>query len=157
MAKEADMRTPASIKGHPIHVMLIAFPVGLFVFSLICDLVSLRSAEAQTWALVAFFTMVGGFVGALCAAIPGLVDLLFLWSSANAHIRKTAITHMAINLVIVVLYAINIGLRIDDMTDNRGAPLILSFVAVLALVVSGWLGGMLVHEHGVGVDVVTKD
>src|SRR5438046_9671383 len=71
-----DMRTPASISGHPIHAMLIVFPVGLLIFSLVCDIASLRSADPNTWATVALYTMIGGFIGALAAAIPGLIDLL---------------------------------------------------------------------------------
>ena len=58
------MRTPASIAGHPVHPMLITFPIGLLVFSLICDLISLRGANLETWATVALYTMVGGFIGA---------------------------------------------------------------------------------------------
>ena len=143
------MRTPASIGGHPIHAMLIVFPVGLFIFSLICDLCSLRSADPGPWVLVAFYTMVGGFIGALAAAIPGLIDLLSL---ADKAIKKTAIIHMSINLTAVALYAINIWLRMSSNT-NVGTPLLLSVVAVALLAVSGWLGGKMVHEYGVGVDV----
>ena len=143
------MRTPASIAGHPIHPMLIVFPVGLLIFSLICDLISTRSADPATWALVAFYTMVGGFIGALVAAVPGLIDLLSL---ADKAIKKTAITHMSINLVAVALYAVNIWLR-ASATTNTGTPLLLSVVGVALLAVSGWLGGKMVHEHGVGVDV----
>ncbi|MDQ6702364.1 MAG: DUF2231 domain-containing protein [Pseudomonadota bacterium] len=143
------MRTPASIAGHPIHAMLIVFPVGLLIFSLICDIVSTRSADPSTWALVAFYTMVGGFIGALLAAVPGLIDLLSL---ADAGIKKTAIIHMSINLVAVALYAINIWMRASTGT-NTGTPFLLSVVAVALLAVSGWLGGKMVHEHGVGVDV----
>jgi uncharacterized membrane protein len=146
------MRTPASIAGHPIHPMLITFPVGLFIFSLICDVVSTQSAEPATWALVAFYTMVGGLVGALAAAIPGLIDLLSLQDPA---IRKTAITHMSINLVVVALYAINIWLRMKSGT-NVGTPLVLSVIAVAMLAVSGWLGGKMVHLAGVGVDVASR-
>ena len=112
------MRTPASISGHPIHAMLIVFPVGLFIFSLICDLCSTQSANPATWALVAFYTMVGGFIGALAAAIPGLIDLLSL---ADKAIKKTAITHMSINLVAVALYAVNIWMRMNSNT-NTGTP-----------------------------------
>jgi len=63
----------------------------------------------------------GGFIGTLAAAIPGLIDLLSLTDPA---IRKTALIHMAINLVAVALYAINIWLR----THGSGSrtPLILS-------------------------------
>ncbi|TMG87322.1 MAG: DUF2231 domain-containing protein [Betaproteobacteria bacterium] len=143
------MRTPASIGGHPIHAMLIVFPVGLLIFSLICDLISLRSADPTTWATVAFYTMVGGFIGALAAAVPGLIDLLSL---ADKDTKKIAITHMSINLVAVTLYAVNIWLRTGS-ASNTGTPLLLSVVAVALLAVSGWLGGKMVHEHGVGVDV----
>lgn len=143
------MRTPASIAGHPIHAMLIVFPVGLFIFSLVCDLISTQSADPAKGALVALYTMVGGFIGALAAAIPGLIDLLSL---ADKAIKKTAITHMSINLVVVALYAVNIWMRMSSNT-NTGTPLLLSVIAVALLAVSGWLGGKMVHEHGVGVDV----
>src|SRR5688572_22724486 len=70
------MRTPASVAGHPIHPMLIVFPVGLLIFSLVCDLISLVVTDDSVWATVALYTMVGGFIGALLAAVPGLIDLL---------------------------------------------------------------------------------
>jgi uncharacterized membrane protein len=146
------MRTPASIGGHPIHAMLIVFPVGLFIFSLVCDLISTQSADPATWALVAFYTMVGGFIGALAAAIPGLIDLLSLTDKGT---KKTAITHMSINLVAVALYAVNIWMRMGSHA-NTGTPLVLSVIAVALLAVSGWLGGKMVHEYGVGVDVAPK-
>lgn len=143
------MRTPASIAGHPIHPMLIAFPVGLFVFSLVCDVVSLRVTDPAPWQVVAYFTMAGGFVGALAAAIPGLIDLLSL---SDRDMRRTALWHMSINLVIVALYAVNLWLRTASGGDNHGTPWVLSLVAVALLFVSGWLGGKLVHVYGVGVD-----
>ncbi len=66
------MRTPASISKHPIHPMLVVFPIGLWVFSFICDLIGLAMGMPSTWTTVAFYTMVGGLVGALLAAVPGL-------------------------------------------------------------------------------------
>jgi uncharacterized membrane protein len=143
------MRTPASIAGHPLHPMLITIPVGLFVFSLICDLISLRSASPETWTTVAQYTMAGGFIGALLAAIPGVIDFLSLEES---RIRKIAILHMALNLVAVTLYAVNLWLRIYS-GSNQGLPLILSLIAAGILGVSGWLGAEMVHRHGVGVDL----
>jgi uncharacterized membrane protein len=143
------MRTPASVAGHPIHPMLIVFPVGLLIFSLICDLISLRSATPETWVTVAFYTMVGGFIGALAAAVPGVIDFLSL---SDSRIKKIAVLHMALNLIAVTLYAVNIWLRVDSGA-NRGTPLLLSVVSVVILGVSGWLGAEMVHRHGVGVDV----
>jgi uncharacterized membrane protein len=142
------MRTPASIAGHPLHPMLIAFPVGLFIFSLVCDVVSNFASSPETWATVALYTMAGGFIGALLAAIPGLIDLLSL---ADARVRKIGLTHMSLNLLVVGLYAVNLWLRLGG-AGNQGAPFWLAVAAVLILAVSGWLGAEMVHRHGVGVD-----
>jgi uncharacterized membrane protein len=146
------MRTPASIAGHPIHPMLITFPIGLLVFSLICDLISLRSANLETWTTVALYTMVGGFIGALAAAIPGIIDFLSL---TDSRIKKIALLHMSLNLVAVTLYAVNIWLRVNG-AENRGTPLLLSAVAVGILGISGWLGAEMVHRHGVGIDTASE-
>lgn len=142
------MRTPANIAGHPIHPMLVTIPIGLWVFSLVCDLVALRSAEPATWNVVALYAMVGGIVGALVAALPGLVDMLSLRDGA---IRKTALVHMAINLTVVALYAVNAWLRSGQEATSGGTPFVLSLVAVAMLAVSGWLGGKMVYLAGVGV------
>lgn len=144
------MRTPASIASHPIHPMLITIPVGLLIFSLICDLIALFSDEPDVWLLVAFFTMIGGFIGALVAAIPGFIDLL---SIDDSKIKKIGFTHMALNLIAVTLYAVNIWLRVEGTATST--PLILSVVSVSLLGVSGWLGAEMVHKYGVGVDTST--
>ncbi len=142
------MRTPATIAKHPLHPMLIVFPVGLWIFSLVCDIAVLAGAASPGWQTAALYTMVGGLVGALAAAVPGLIDLLSLHV---ARVRRIAITHMALNLVAVALYAVNIWLRLQATADMR-VPVLLSVVAVIILAVSGWLGGEMVHVHGVGVE-----
>jgi uncharacterized membrane protein len=145
--KEISMRTPANIAGHPIHPMLVTIPIGLWVFSLVADLIALRSGSPQSWALVAFYTMVGGIVGAVAAALPGLIDLLSLKDTA---IKKTAIVHMSLNLTIVALYAVNAWMRWQaSVTGN--VTLMLSILAILMLLVSGWLGGKMVYLARVGV------
>ena len=141
------MRTPAQIAGHPIHPMLVTIPIGLWVFSLVCDLIARNSAQPETWSTVALYTMVGGIVGALLAALPGLVDLLSLRDRA---IRKTALTHMGINLTVVALYAINAWMRANG-SASAGMALGLSVLAIALLLVSGWLGGKMVYEAGVAV------
>ena len=98
------MRTPAQIAGHPIHPMLVTLPIGMWVFSLVADLVALRSATPDAWHAAAYYTMVGGIIGALAAAVPGLVDLLSL---QDPGVKSTAIKHMALNLTIVALYVVN--------------------------------------------------
>ena len=78
------MRTPASIYKHPIHPMLVVFPIGLWIFSLACDLIRLAGASAEIWTNVAFIAMVGGLIGALCAAVPGAIDLLYYKGGRSA-------------------------------------------------------------------------
>jgi uncharacterized membrane protein len=141
------MRTPANIAGHPIHPMLVTIPIGLWIFSLVADLVALRSGSPQTWALVAYYSMIGGIVGALAAALPGLVDLLSLEDRA---IKKTAVIHMSINLTIVALYVVNVWMR-GQASVPGDVTLGLSVLAIAMLLVSGWLGGKMVYLAGVGV------
>jgi uncharacterized membrane protein len=144
------MRTPASIFKHPIHPMLIVFPIGLWIFSLACDLIRLAGGSSDAWATVAFYSMVGGLIGALCAAVPGFIDLLY-YKGGAPPVKKIALTHMAINLTAVVLYAINIGLRASG-ASGMGIPVLLSLIGVALIFVSGWLGGQMVHVYGVGVE-----
>ena len=72
------MRTPASIAGHPIHPMLVPIAIGGFVLSLAFDFVCMSKGGVQPWPTLALYTMIGGILGALAAAIPGLIDLLSL-------------------------------------------------------------------------------
>lgn len=143
------MRTPASIAGHPIHPMLVPIAIGGFVLSLVFDLICISKGGAAPWPTLALYTMIGGIVGALAAAIPGLIDLLSL---PPGPVKKTGLTHMAINLTVVALYVVNAWLRYPDPQATGSLPMLLSFVAIFLLLISGWLGGKLVFEGGVGVN-----
>jgi uncharacterized membrane protein len=146
------MHTPASIAKHPLHPMLVAIPIGLWVFSLVCDLVWVfSSAASDAWMVVAYYTLIGGIVGALVAAVPGFIDMLSLpWPT-----KRIALMHMSINLTVVALYVVNAWLRTRG-TESM-APLWLSVIAVAMLSVSGWLGGKMVYVHGVAVDHLDED
>ena len=141
------MHTPASIAKHPIHPMLVTVPIGLWVFSFVCDLAPLVfGATSANWHIVAYYTMVGGVFGALAAAIPGFIDML----SLPRAIKRIAIVHMVINLTVVVLYCVNAWLRAGGMDPAR-TPFWLSLAGIVMLGVSGWLGGRMVYLHGAAV------
>src|SRR3954463_4847688 len=143
------MRTPANVARHPINPMLVTLPIGMWVLSLACDIIAAFVSNPAAWKTVALYAMVGGLIGALAAALFGLIDLL----SLPADIRPTALTHMAINLVVVALFVVDAWLRIGDPGGTGGTlPVWLSVIAVALLVVSGWLGGKMVYLHGVAVD-----
>jgi uncharacterized membrane protein len=139
------MRTPANIAGHPIHPMLVSIPIGLWIFSLVADLIVAFYAPTDAWRTVALYTLIGGIVGALLAALPGFVDLVSLPEGP----RSTALIHMGINLTVVVLYVVNAWLRLQG--GGGQTPLVLSVIGVGMLAVSGWLGGKMVYIHGVAV------
>jgi uncharacterized membrane protein len=141
------MKTPAQIGGHPIHPMLVAIPIGLWVFSLVADFIAMRSGAPEAWHAAALYTMVGGIIGALAAALPGLIDLMSLHDPA---IKRTGLTHMGLNLTIVALYVINAWTRVHASVSPN-VSLALSVIAIAMLLVSGWLGGKMVYEAGVAV------
>ena len=138
------MHTPASIAGHPLHPILVAIPIGLWVFSLACDIVWTAGNGQEYWAQLAFATMVGGIIGALLAAVPGIIDMLSLPQPP----RRTAQVHMTINLLITALYAANAWIRHVSPEKNL---LWLSALCILLLGISGWLGGKLIYIYGVAV------
>lgn len=141
------MRTRASIRNHPIHPMLIVFPIAFWVGSLICDLIYHFGSQNPFWKDVAFYSMLGGIVGAVAAAIPGLIDYTGL---PVGRLKRIGFVHMVLNLAVVAAYLFNLGLRYAGRGDSI-FPVFLSLVSLLILSGSGWLGASLVHEHGVGV------
>ena len=108
----------------------------------------MATGNTQLWPTLAYYTMIGGILGALAAAVPGLIDLLSL---PAGYTKSVAIKHMSINLLVVAIYVCNAWLRHGNPGSLK-VPMILSLVTILLLVVSGWLGGKMVYEAGVGVD-----
>jgi uncharacterized membrane protein len=140
------MSTPASIARHPIHPMLVAIPIGLWVFSIVADVCDQFGWGTGAWDDVAFYTVGGGIVGALLAAIPGFIDFR---SITDAKAGKVGLTHMVVNLVAVAIFALSFGLR---WAGSAGwLPVVVSLVGLIVLCVGGWLGGELVFVHSMGV------
>lgn len=138
------MSTRVTVAGHPIHPMLVTLPIGLWVFSLVCDFGYVITGD-ERWAITAYFTLGGGIVGALLAAVPGLLDLLGIH---DARAQRVGRYHLVLNLAIVVAQALSFWLRTQDGLADV-LPRGISIVAVVALIISGWLGGHLVHVLGV--------
>ena len=146
------MASPASIMGHPIHPMLIPFPIALWVFSLVADLLYLWRGNMH-WPLIAFYALLAGCLGAVVAAVFGFIDYL---SITDKQVVKVANWHARFNVLALVLFAASWYLRTNrgsDMVNNSlTVPVALSVVGVIAVTISGWLGGELVFKHGVAVN-----
>jgi uncharacterized membrane protein len=143
------MESKAKLLGHPIHPMLIVFPLGLLATSVAFDIVGLVTSDSS-WFGMSFWMIAAGIIGGLLAAIFGLVDWWAIPSGTRA--KNVGLWHGLGNVVVVLLFAISWFLRKPAPTHPSSAALVFSFVAVVLALISGWLGGELVDRLGVGVD-----
>jgi uncharacterized membrane protein len=147
------MASKASIGGHPIHPMLIPFPIGLLVFSLVADLIYLWRGNPVWESYIAFYTLLGGIIGAAAAAIPGLIDWATLTDRSAVRVANW---HARVNITGLVIFINSFYLRTSSgakwIATMPMLPIILSVVGVIGLAIAGWLGGELVFRHGVAVD-----
>jgi len=144
------MESRAKLFGHPIHPMLIVFPLGLFIASVIFDVLYLATGYA-VFADVAYWNIVGGIIGGLAAAVFGLIDYLAIPEGTRA--RRIGLLHGLGNVAVIGLFALSLWIR---WSAGEVAPPLLalafSFVGVGLGAIAGWLGGELVDRLGVGVD-----
>jgi uncharacterized membrane protein len=143
------MESKAKSFGHPIHPMLIVFPLGLLATSFIFDIIYLVSHNAQ-WTGNAYYMIGAGIIGGLVAAVFGLVDWLAIPSGTRA--KKIGLLHGVGNVVVVGLFAVSWLMRRDAPLAPDNTAIILSFLGIALATFTGWLGGELVDRLAVGVD-----
>jgi uncharacterized membrane protein len=137
----------AQIGGHPIHPMLVPFPIAFLVGTFICDLV-FRANGNVFWATAAYWCLVAGLVGAAAAAVAGLIDFL---GDRRIRLIKPAWWHMVGNVIAVVLSLLSFWLRHRTVDGIYPSGLWISLIVVLILLFTGWQGGELVFRHRVAV------
>ena len=143
------MESRAKLFGHPIHPMLIPFPLGLLATSLVFDIIH-RLTGNEPWAEVAYWMIVAGIIGGLAAAPFGWIDWFAI--PADTRAKPIGLYHGVGNIVVLVLFAVSWFLRRDAPDEPGPVAFILSLIGVALAVVTGWLGGELVDRLGVGVD-----
>jgi uncharacterized membrane protein len=143
------MESKAKLLGHPVHPMLIVFPLGLLATAVAFDIVGLVQSDAS-WFRISFWMIAAGIIGGLCAAVFGLID----WAAipAGTRAKRIGLYHGATNVIVVLLFAGSWFLRQTNNQVPASAALTLSFVAICLALIGGWLGGELVDRLGVGVD-----
>jgi len=143
------MQSRAKLAGHPIHPMLIVFPLGLLGMAVIFDIIYLISRNSR-WTEVAYYNIGAGVICGLLAAVFGLVDWLAIPQGTRA--KRIGLLHGAGNVVVVVLFAASWWLRRPAPDAPPQAAVVLGIVGLLLALITGWLGGELVDRLGVGVD-----
>jgi uncharacterized membrane protein len=146
----AALETRFKLFGHPVHPMLIVFPLGLLSTAVIMDILYLITANEE-FAFVAFWAIVVGVIGGLLAAVFGLIDWLAIPRDTRA--KGVGLTHGVGNVVIVVLFAISWLLRVGDPTYAPNIlPFVLGLIGAGIALFTAWLGGELVYRLRVAVD-----
>ena len=141
-------RSTASIAGHPIHAMLVPFPVVCFTLALVTDIAYWQTSDLM-WQEFSAWLLLAGIASGVLAALFGAVDF---FARAEVRRQRPAWPHAIGNVVVLVLAFINNLVHAGDgWTAVVPYGLILSALTVLVLLVTAWLGASLVHVHGVGV------
>lgn len=137
--------------GHPLHPALVHFPIGLFLLSLILDIASYLEVTSNVLFRASLYAMGVGLGMGILAALTGLVDRSDIRLDHPA--RKTSTIHMVLNLTALGLFGINFFLRLgqEDLSGFTLIYLLLSLIGVGIFLVSGYLGGKMVYDNGIGV------
>jgi uncharacterized membrane protein len=136
--------------GHPVHPVLIVFPLGLLSAAVVFDILYLV-VGTEYFPAVSYWNIALGVLGGLLAAVFGLIDWLAIPGGTRA--RSVGLLHGVGNVVVTALFAVSWLLRRDnpDYAPDTFA-LVLSFAGILLALVTGWLGGELVYRLSVAVD-----
>jgi uncharacterized membrane protein len=144
------MESKAKILGHPIHQMLIPFPLGLLATGVAFDVIYLITGNA-TMATVSHFMILAGLVGGALAAPFGWIDWFAI--PTNTRAKSVGLMHGLGNVVVLVLFLCSWWLRYTTPSYIPSTlAMVLSFAGAGLAVVTGWLGGELVDRLGIGVD-----
>jgi uncharacterized membrane protein len=140
-------KSTLQVAGHPIHPMLVSFPIAFFVATLACD-IAFKSSSVAPWATAALWLLGAGLVMAALAAVAGLTDFL---GEPRIRALNDAWWHAGINILAVLLSLYNFFIRYSDPAAVGTTGLVISLIVVCLLLVSGWKGWEMVYRHHVGV------
>jgi uncharacterized membrane protein len=138
--------------GHPLHPALVHLPIGAWFAACVLDVINRFGPQAESWARLAMYFVIAGLVMALLAVPTGIAD----WSEIKKEkpAWKLGLYHMIVNAIAAVVWCGNLGLRLrrlDSAEPISEAVLTTSVVGALLLVISGYLGKLMVFDHGISV------
>jgi uncharacterized membrane protein len=143
--------------GHPIHPMLVAFPIALYTWSLVAYLIYLIGAD-PFWFRVGVATNVAGIIMAVVTALPGFLDWL-LGVPAAIPARQHGLTHMVLNVAALVLFLINALVHVGQwaaVNPDRAWGFILALLGVGCTVAAGFFGWTMIQHDHVGIELTPE-
>jgi uncharacterized membrane protein/nitrite reductase/ring-hydroxylating ferredoxin subunit len=144
------MKSRAQVAGHPIHPMLVVFPIGFFLGSWIFDLIGLASQNSLLWA-AAWYCAIAGIFGAAGAAIAGTIDYVSVVPPQSSAKRRGLI-HGSLNTLVLIAFIFIAIHRSASTAEPDKLEILLSTASAIVLGISGWMGGTLSYRNQIGVD-----
>lgn len=148
MIEPHNPHSTLQIAGHPIHPMIIPFPIAFFIATFFCDIMYWRT-ENTDWSTAAYYLLIAAVISAIAAALTGITEY-----RGDRKIRQlsAARQHMIGNTIVLILGGINWYIRTDNRADSiEPTGLLISCAIVLLLVYTGWQGGEMVYRKRVAV------
>lgn len=143
------MKSTAHVKGHPIHPILVTFPIAFFTGTLIFDILAI-AGNRYDFAFVASCMQIAGVVSALLAAVPGIIDYFFTVPPKSSG-KKRAAKHGLLNVINVAVFFMA-WLFKRDLSVPAFWILLMEVAGMVLLSIAGWMGGTLVYRNQIGVD-----
>lgn len=143
------MKSKVNIKSHPLHPILIPFPIAFFTGTLISHLAGWLLNKPNLL-ITAYYLNIAGIAFALLAAIPGFIDFLYTVPPKSSA-KKRAAQHGITNVVMLVCFIVAFFLRRNGSGDI--ILVLLEIIGVSLMIIAGWLGGTLVYRNQIGVDI----
>lgn len=144
------MRSKAHFKTHPLHPILVAFPIAFFIGTLIFDLLGVFTGNAS-FTITGGYLNIAGIVGAVLAAVPGLIDFIYTVPPKSSA-KKRGAQHGILNVLVLGIFIFVLVYR-QDVQQADWIMLGGELAGVLLLAAAGWMGGTLVHRNQIGVDI----
>jgi uncharacterized membrane protein len=143
------MTSRAKLFGHPIHQMLIVFPLGLLAMAVIFDIIRLANGS-PAMGYSSYYMIAAGVISGLIAAVFGFIDWLAIPSRSRA--KTIGAWHAVGNVGVLLLFAVSWWMRRPDAENPPVTAFVVALVGAGLALVTGWLGGELVDRLGIGVD-----
>ena len=143
------MESKVKSMGHPLHPMMVNFPLGLLITAAVFDIVHLVTNNGY-WSEIAFWLITAGVIGGLLAAAIGTIDWLAI--PAGTRAKKVGLWHGGGNYLILLFFIVSWFLRLQAISSPSIVAYALSFLGAALLGITGWLGGELTLRMGIGVD-----
>jgi uncharacterized membrane protein len=143
------MESRVKIAGHPVHPMLVVFPLGLLSVAVVFDVIYLIT-DVPRWTEAAYYMVGAGVIGGLAAAVPGWLDWWAIPRGTRA--KRVGLVHGVGNVIVVGLFLMSWLLRRPSPAAPPTEAIVAGLLGVMLVTLTAWLGGELVDRLGIGVD-----